>query len=312
MAGSAETTTTTNVELESPAQSSQSFAVIDQRKVQYARFINYNSCTLRRTHPSLTPLAKSRLRRGTWMSTVAGSLKLIYERSSNGGDDAVLELSLGSRVLVQILYLVVSERKVLVLLIQEEHYISKMHFSWPQVSCVSGFPARGSRAVLIEKFALRFFTIYETEKFMNLVKEILGNGHPKLLQCPEFYSELSSQAEVIPSDVPTCRTEVDCQCTASVDNQPELRSSELNATQDSEPYETIRDYEAANTVSVFPPSFTELLKNCLPSVSEAEKPTESEGDLKTQFMRYLEGTSFKELLATVENVVSELGDDIEP
>ncbi|XP_011071134.1 uncharacterized protein LOC105156636 isoform X1 [Sesamum indicum] len=145
---------------------------------------------------------------------------------------------------------------------------------------------------------------------MNLVKEILENGRPKLLQCPEFYSELSSQAEVVPSDVPTCRTKVDWQRTASAQNQPELPSSELNAAQDSESYERMRDYEAADTVSVFPPSFTELLKNCLPAVSEAEKPTECGADLKIQFMRYLEGTSFKELLATVENVVSELGDDI--
>ncbi|XP_020554565.1 uncharacterized protein LOC105156636 isoform X2 [Sesamum indicum] len=144
---------------------------------------------------------------------------------------------------------------------------------------------------------------------MNLVKEILENGRPKLLQCPEFYSELSSQAEVVPSDVPTCRTKVDWQRTASAQNQPELPSSELNAAQDSESYERMRDYEAADTVSVFPPSFTELLKNCLPAVSE-EKPTECGADLKIQFMRYLEGTSFKELLATVENVVSELGDDI--
>ncbi|KAL0447158.1 UNVERIFIED_CONTAM: protein POOR HOMOLOGOUS SYNAPSIS 1 [Sesamum latifolium] len=247
MAGSAVTTATTNLELETPAQSSKSFAVIDQWQVQYARFINYSSATLRRTHPSLTPIAKSRLRRGTWMSTVSGCLKLIYEQSSTGWDDAVLVLSLGSRVLVQMLYLVVPSSKVLVLLIEEEHYISKMHFSWPQVSCLSGFPARGSRAIL----------------------EILENGRPKLLQCPEFDSELSSQAEVIPSDVPTCRTQVDWQCTASVQNQPELPSSELNTAQDSESCERMRDYEAADTVSEFPPSFTELLKNCLPAVSEA-------------------------------------------
>ena len=30
---------------------------------------------------------------------------------------------------------------------QEEHYVSKLLFAWPQVACMSGFPARGSRAV---------------------------------------------------------------------------------------------------------------------------------------------------------------------
>ncbi|KAK4399695.1 protein POOR HOMOLOGOUS SYNAPSIS 1 [Sesamum angolense] len=322
MAGSAvtTTTTTTNLELETPAQSSQSFAMIDQWQVQYARFINYSSSTLRRTHPSLTPIAKSRLRRGTWMSTVGGCLKLIYEQSSTGWDDAVLVLSLESRVLARFRWIELLLFQIVFLgtdvvpcrskqqspciaypvgftggaLHLEDAFLmaSSIVFIW--------FSCKGSRAVLIEKFALRFFTIYETDKFMNLVKEILENGRPKLLRCPEFYSELSSQAE-----------DQGGLAVHSISTNPtELPSSVLNAAQDSESYERMRDYEAADAVSEFPPSFTELLKNCLPAVSEAEKPTESGADLKTQFMRYLEGTSFKELLATVENVVSEIGDDI--
>ncbi|KAI3452690.1 hypothetical protein Pfo_009354 [Paulownia fortunei] len=298
MAGSVLAISTNNSELENPTLNSQISAVIDQWQVEYARFINYSSSTCRRTHPSLTPIAKNRLRRGTWISTAASSLKLIYHRSSTGLDDAVIVISLRSRVL-------------------EEHYISKMHFSWPQVSCVSGFPARGSRAVFvsykdgIQKFALRFLTINETQKFMNVVKEILENGNPQLLQYPEFNYELSSQAEVISSDGPTCRGDGSWRCTISVDNSTQLMlpSSELNAAQDSAAHDSIGDHEAAETMSVFPPSFTQLLKNCHPAVSEG-KPTESGEDLKTQFMRYLEGTSFKELLATVENVVSELGDDV--
>ncbi|XP_048503481.1 uncharacterized protein LOC125499081 [Beta vulgaris subsp. vulgaris] len=31
---------------------------------------------------------------------------------------------------------------------QEEHFISKLHFVWPQVSCLSEFPTRGSLVVL--------------------------------------------------------------------------------------------------------------------------------------------------------------------
>jgi len=33
--------------------------------------------------------------------------------------------------------------------LQEEHYVSKLSFSWPQVSCDPGFPARGIRTVLV-------------------------------------------------------------------------------------------------------------------------------------------------------------------
>lgn len=34
-------------------------------------------------------------------------------------------------------------------MLQEEHHVSKLHFSWPQVSCVSGFPIRGIRSVFV-------------------------------------------------------------------------------------------------------------------------------------------------------------------
>ncbi|KAK6116541.1 hypothetical protein DH2020_049647 [Rehmannia glutinosa] len=295
MAGLVLAISTNSSELENHAHSSEISAVIDQWQVQYSRFINYSSFTFRRTHPSLSPVAKNRLLRGTWMSS---SAKLTYQKSSTGLVDAVISVSLRSRVL-------------------EEHYISKMHFSWPQVSCVSGFPARGSKAVFVsykddtQKFALRFSTNNETEKFMNLVKEILENGSPRLLLGPAYNSELESQAEVTSSDGPTQRAEVDWQWKTSVDSGTQLMppSSELNAAQDSVSDERIGDHEAAGEMSVFPPSFTQLLKNCHPAVSEA-KPTESGDDLKTQFMQYLEGTSFKELLATVEDVVSVLGEDI--
>ncbi|PIM99906.1 hypothetical protein CDL12_27595 [Handroanthus impetiginosus] len=149
---------------------------------------------------------------------------------------------------------------------------------------------------------------------MNVVKELfLENESPLQLQCTEFNSELSSQAEVIPSDGPTYRTKGDLQCTSSVDNraQPVLTVYKLNADQDSVSNEPIGNHKAAETerMSTFPPSFTQLLKNCQPADSEV-KPTEPGQDLKTQFMRYLEGTSFKELLATVESVIGELGDEI--
>lgn len=92
----------TNSELENSTHNSRISAVIDEWQVQFARFINYSSSTFRRTHPSLTPMTNYRLRRGTWISTASASVKLIYERSSSGLDDAVLVLSLRSRVLVSL------------------------------------------------------------------------------------------------------------------------------------------------------------------------------------------------------------------
>ncbi|XP_073048905.1 protein POOR HOMOLOGOUS SYNAPSIS 1-like isoform X2 [Primulina eburnea] len=280
-------------------------SVIDQWNIRYARFMNYSSTVVNRTHPSLTPISaawKNRRQGGTWITTLsAASLKLIFERTAEGLDDAVLTISLRSRVL-------------------EEHHISKMYFSWPQVSCVSGFPARGSRAVFvsykdgigqIQKFALHFLTIFETEKFMNVLKEIFQNESPRLLEYPGLKSEISSQAEVLPLDGPICRSDEDWQCTASAETSSKLMLPvlESNAVQEQLVPETINIQEAAETIASFPPSFRQLLNNCTPAVDEA-KPIQHEEDLKTQFMRYLEGTSLQEMIATVDNVINELGYDI--
>ncbi|KAL3835599.1 hypothetical protein ACJIZ3_010335 [Penstemon smallii] len=304
MAGSLVPISTSNSEMQKPtSHNSQTSAIIDQWQVQYARFISYSEFSCSHHHPSLTPISastKKRLR-GNWISTAATDLKLIYETSPNGSDDAILIISATSRVL-------------------EEHYISKMHFSWPQVSCVAAFPARGSKAVFvsykdglgqIQKFALWFSTIFETEKFMHILKEILENGSVKRLPCSEFSSEISSQAEVVPSDGLAYRPDAYWQHTISADNSTQLMitSSGINADEEFISQERIQDPEASETMSALPPSFTQLLKNCHPAVDEA-KPTDSGDNLKTQFMQYLEGSSFKELLATVEDVISELGEDI--
>ncbi|XP_073153235.1 protein POOR HOMOLOGOUS SYNAPSIS 1-like [Henckelia pumila] len=204
-----------------------------------------------------------------------------------------------------------------------------MYFSWPQVSCVSGFPARGNRAVFvsykddigqIQKFAMHFFIVFETEKFMDVLKEISANGSPSLLEYPGLNSEISSQAEVLPFDGPTCRSHRDWQCVASAETSSQLMLPvlESNAVQEQFVREAIEIREAAETIASFPPSFTQLLNNCNPAVDEvlpvnylcAAKPIKHVEDLKTQFMRYLEGTSLQEIIATVENFINEFGYDI--
>ncbi|KAL3644498.1 hypothetical protein CASFOL_009678 [Castilleja foliolosa] len=245
------------------AQISLISALIDQWQVQYSRFINYSSVTCTRTHPSLSPVEKSRRSRGSWISTAAATLKLAYRRSPTGLCESVITISLQSQVL-------------------EEHYVSKMLFSWPQVSCVSGYPERGCKAIFVsykdgvgqvQKFAMRFSTLNDSDKFMNFVKEIVKNESQQLLLSPIINS-----------------------------GQPKHKKEEMMI-----PSPIVN--EAAQETSVFPPSFTQLMKNCHPAVSEA-KTTSTEDDLKTQFMRYLEGTSFKELLATVANVVNVLEGDL--
>lgn len=54
---------------------------------------------------------------------------------------------------------------------QEEHYISRLHFAWPQVSCVSGFPTRGARSVFVsyKDRAGQAKTLSISETLLNLV-----------------------------------------------------------------------------------------------------------------------------------------------
>ncbi|KAG8383226.1 hypothetical protein BUALT_Bualt05G0162400 [Buddleja alternifolia] len=274
-------------ESETSTNNLQLSAVIDQWQVQYARFISYSSSTLKSTHPSLTPIQKHRLRGGTWISAAdAACVKLNYHQSPAGLEDAVLVLSLGSRVLIV--------RIIVTLMCSKYCAIS----------------------LAIQKFGLRFLTAYDAEKFMNVLKEILEKETPLQLQCSEFNSELSSQAEIIPSNEPANQIEGDWECATSVDNsiQPMLPSYEFNAAEDSVSQERTRDYEPAMTMSEFPPSFTELLKNCVPEVDKGCFAFLSchiiLSILFNYSQQYLEGTSFKDLLATVENVVSELGDDL--
>lgn len=102
MAGSALAITVTNKERENHERNLQIAAVTDEWKVEYARFINCSSSALKSMHPSLEPVPKNR-HHGNWISaTTAASIKLIYERSPAGTDDAVFVLSLGSKILVRL------------------------------------------------------------------------------------------------------------------------------------------------------------------------------------------------------------------
>ncbi|CAA2960231.1 Hypothetical predicted protein [Olea europaea subsp. europaea] len=200
-------------------------------------------------------------------------------------------------------------------MVQEEHYISKLQFSWPQVSCVSGFPSRGSRAVFvsykdgvgqIQKFALRFLNSFEAENFMNVLKEILDSERLQALPCD---SNLSYQAESVHSIGPAYRPEKDWQYTTSADTSIHLITP-IDKAQDSDPQASSQNVADEEIHPAFPPSFTSLLMNHCPAAKKAKPAETEEVDLKTQIMQYLEGSSFKDIVATVENVIKELGDDI--
>ncbi|CAK9173746.1 unnamed protein product [Ilex paraguariensis] len=283
-------------------------AITDQFEVQYSRFFSYPSFPS--AHPSLISISSNHRKRfqGHWISTSSSSTASLRLLSAHSKSGSVLIVTFRHKIL-------------------EEHYILKLHFTWPQVSCISGFPARGSRVVFvsykdslgqIQKFALRFSSIYETEKFTNALKEILEDVRLTGLPSGNFGSEISSQSAFGPSNGLPYRPREDWSSMASADSctyQMPI-SLEYEVAQNSSTQETAHNLDttrdAEGILSSFPPSFTSLLMNCCPAVEQdAAQPSVSEEvDLKVQLARCLEDSSFQDILSKVEKVITEMGGDL--
>ncbi|CAN4124021.1 unnamed protein product [Withania somnifera] len=115
--------------------------------------------------------------------------------------------------------------------VTEEHYISRLMFSWPQVSCVSNFPERGSRAGLI-------------------------------------LSAISSKYEFISWDGSSHKDNEGWICAVSDDSIPNHMPLTLapEVSQDSHTEEMKLSHGVEEILSVFLPSFTSFLTNCPPEV----------------------------------------------
>ncbi|KAL6318636.1 hypothetical protein AAG906_000714 [Vitis piasezkii] len=242
-------------------------------EIQYSRFFNYPCISS--TSPVLRPLPTTKRIRthGTWVSSPTASLQLLSHHSSA---ELVLVVSLQEKI-------------------HEEHFISKLHFSWPQVSCVNECPVRGSRVIFasysdcvgqIQKFAMRFSAASESQSFMDSVKATMK---------PERNSsELgkSSQFEFICSNGVQYRD--------AEDNKPPLSCEGMQ-------YAYSKDHDLEGNCATLPPSFTTLLAGaCI--VPKKETP---EGVLPdAQHVRYMTGSSFNDMLTRLEMVISEMGGDL--
>ncbi|KAL2344377.1 hypothetical protein Fmac_005662 [Flemingia macrophylla] len=206
---------------------------------------------------------------------------------------------------------------------QEEHYVSKLHFTWPQVSCVSEYPARGIRTVLvtytdslgqIQKFAMRFPSIYEAESFMDVLKEILKDDKDPEPLNTDFGSEISSQSEFMSSNNHShSRACEELIYMTPVDNYiPQLPLHATNVGEQPSGFQekgTTPGHNFEGLLPALPPSFAALLMDC--SENNHAQPTVSEEiDLKSQIVRYMEDSSFQDMLVKVEKVINELGGDM--
>uniref|UniRef100_A0ACD5VC02 Uncharacterized protein n=1 Tax=Avena sativa TaxID=4498 RepID=A0ACD5VC02_AVESA len=178
----------------------------------------------------------------------------------------------------------------------EEHFLSILNFSWPQITCMTECPVRGSRVVFvsfcdkskqIQKFALRFPLFSDAESFLNCVKECLGDTRDIIPSGSDYACEDSSVSEYIASNelqdsfeepASDHRTEAPALCYHEEPDQPAFESN------------------IDNINSGFPPSFTEMLTNL---------STENEKDTEDPYHGGADQPVFQPLLATnIDNINS--------
>ncbi|PPE01723.1 hypothetical protein GOBAR_DD01259 [Gossypium barbadense] len=290
------------VETDRPENEKPVYTIKGQWQVHFARFIVYPS--LPSTCPSLVPKSRrGRASSGNWIATSspAASLQIISDLSSS---ETILSICLGGKIL-------------------EEHYISKLHFSWPQIQCIPEIPARGSRAVFvsykdcadqIQKFALRFSTHHESESFMNAVKEeFQGDAETEPLN-PDFGSDSSPQSDFISSNgLPSRANQELSDLNPDGSYTPQMSPGlSYEIRQQSFDQDEMLNNNAEDIFPPLPPSFSSLLTNCCPTAEKAaNQPTVSqEIDLKSQIVRYMEDSSFQDMLTKVEKIISEVGADV--
>ncbi|KAK4263145.1 hypothetical protein QN277_028604 [Acacia crassicarpa] len=271
-------------------------------EINFARFLVYPSATTTCSDLlSLPHRLRNRNPRGNWISSPSTAfLRLVNDYSNS---DVIISISLNGEVL-------------------EEHYVSKLHFSWPQVSCASGFPARGIKTVLvsyrdsvgeIQKFAMRFPSFEEAQAFINTLKGILKDKKGPETPNTDYGSEISSQSEFMSSNKHSHRAGDELRTITPLDTYipkmaPSFNNEEkrYSGTQEKE---TTVGYNSEGIYPALPPSFTSLLMDCS-EINQAQQTASNEFDLKSQIVKYMEDSSFQDILSKVEKVMGEIGCDM--
>ncbi|PIA51760.1 hypothetical protein AQUCO_01100557v1 [Aquilegia coerulea] len=282
-------------------QNSHNTAIKNKWEIHYSRFFNFPR-SLSASCAKLRPLPKSRFRTGgNWISTSSTVTLRIARDFLNPG--SILVVSFPDKII-------------------EEHLTSNLQFSWPQVSCVTECPTRGSRVVFasyrdydgqIQKFALRFATSCDAETFIGALKESLKDDMETGVLRSEYESEISAQSEFLSSNGQQLSAEeldmVEPVATYSPQTASLLEyTGRLNGfSKESLPGHNFERICEAD----LPPSFTALLGNHSPEVEiKQEQVKVPDEDLKSQIMKYISDASFHDMLAKVEEVISEMGGDL--
>ncbi|KAK9277831.1 hypothetical protein L1049_027388 [Liquidambar formosana] len=256
-------------------------------EIQYSRFFNYPTSA---TSLCLKPLPKSKVIRcrGTWISSSSSSTVSLHLLAHHSLPEVVLVVSLLGKI-------------------HEEHFISKLNFSWPQVSCFTERPVRGSRVVFasyrdhvgeIQKFAMRFSTPSDSQTFINTLKESLKDARNVELLSSDLGSGISFQSELISSNGVHYRADGGLSYVNPVGNDtPPVQKNYTASMQPSLNYQSMRytcseettlAYDLDGTCATLPPSFTSLLADCCSEGEEEPLSVPEEVDLNSQIVVFSE------------------------
>ncbi|XP_022681507.1 protein POOR HOMOLOGOUS SYNAPSIS 1 isoform X2 [Setaria italica] len=151
----------------------------------------------------------------------------------------------------------------------EEHFVSILNFSWPQVMCVTQCPIRGSRVVFMsfcdkskQKFAVRFPQLCDAESFLNCVKECPCETMDIIPSGSDYVCEDSSASEYIASNGlhhrPDDASSFEEQAS---DHMIEAPTMSYHEEWDLPVLEPLSANNTNNSYSGFPPSFSQMLTN---------------------------------------------------
>ncbi|KAL9260452.1 POOR HOMOLOGOUS SYNAPSIS 1-like protein [Drosera capensis] len=261
---------------------------------------------------------------GTWLSLTSEAELYVSEvgdgdgYGGGGGGGTVLSVYYGEKMM-------------------EEHLITNLHFTWPQVSCVSGFPTRGSLVVFatyrdcaneVQKFAFRFSNVDDVSGFVKFLQDSLF----KKKNVSQELSPISSLSQCAPHYRPRAMQSVtDLDASEILDVDPitthERRNPNLGVKQlgyfhnnfvtglndraDSSANNSMNGLALGTDFSAFPPRFTSMVTNCyqIEQGNSVALPsnTSDEADIKAQIEKYMQDASFLDMLNKVEQVINELG-----
>lgn len=167
----------------------------------------------------------------------------------------------------------------------------------------------------IQKFAMRFPSIYETQSFIGALKEILkDNKEPEPLNI-DFGSEISSRSEFMSTNKHSYRPSEELSFMTPADtyipqipicmNNEGMQPSGLG----SQNKETAPVHNFESILPALPPSFASFLMD-YSGLNPAQPTVTEENDLKSQIAKYMEDSSFQDMLVKVEKVISEIGGDM--